>query len=329
MMSIIDFTVLIQEGMKMKKLSREAFEEIRFWVYRNARQIELAIWEFEFEGGGCDAVLSALGKYQNADGGFGNALEPDCWNPASSPYTTLNAISRLKTVGFTDVGHPIYQGIIRYLDSGEHRTDSGWLFNIPSNNGFARAPWWTYDAKANEHEHLGVTAGLVCFILQYVDNNAPLYNLAFAFAEKLLARFNEPGQKGDMGLGGYSQLLDVINQLGLAGRLDISRLSSELKRLVDDAIERDESKWGEYRVRPSQFIKSPDSPYYADNEGIVQAELDYLIDTRPVNGVWNISWHWHDNYAKYPEEFAISKNWWKADLVVDRIKFLRNFNRLE
>ncbi len=76
----------------MKKISKKAFEEIRLWIYRNSRQLDLAMWQYEFENGNKDNVLLALSYYQNVDGGFGNALEPDCWNPESTPYTTLNAI---------------------------------------------------------------------------------------------------------------------------------------------------------------------------------------------------------------------------------------------
>jgi len=109
----------------MKMLSINAFEEIRLWIYRNARRIELALWQYEFENGSVEAVLSALLNYQNADGGFGNAIEPDCWNPASSPYATLNAIGKLKNIDFTDTSHPIMRGIFKYLESGAYSNENG------------------------------------------------------------------------------------------------------------------------------------------------------------------------------------------------------------
>ena len=102
----------------MKRLSTDSIDEIRSWIYRNARPIELAIWQYEFENGSKEAVLSALSHYQNDDGGFGNALEPDNWDPNSSPYTTLNAISKLKNINFTDTNHPIMQGILKFLGTG-------------------------------------------------------------------------------------------------------------------------------------------------------------------------------------------------------------------
>lgn len=316
----------------MKKLSRKSFEEIRLWFHRNARQIELTLWQYEFENGSKEAVLSALSHYQNADGGFGNALEPDSWNPNSSPYTTLNAINKLKNIYFTDTSHPIMQGILKFLGSGNHCVENGWLFSIPSSNDYPRAPWWTYDLKANEYEHIGVTAGIVCFVLQFAERESVLYKRALTLTNKLLSKFKEPGNMGDMGLTGYCMLLEKIKQLGLTDQFDITFLSAAIKKHVDEAIVRDVSQWANYGVRPSQFILSPNSPFYTGNEDIVNKELDYLIETRPENGVWGITWHWHDNYEKYPKEFAISENWWKADLdigAIGKLKYLRRFDRLD
>jgi hypothetical protein len=206
----------------MKRLSKTAYDDIRLWVYRNARQIDLAVWQYEFEGGGREAVLSALSHYQNADGGFGNALEPDSWNPASSPYTTLNAAGILKNVNYTDIDNPIMQGMLRFFESGKHCVENGWLFNIPSNNDYPCAPWWNYDEKANEYEHIGVTAGIACFALRFAAAESGLYRRACAFASHLLAKFREQGNKGDMGLTGYCMLLDTIKSLGLTDQFDIS-----------------------------------------------------------------------------------------------------------
>lgn len=65
------------------------------------------------------------------------------------------------------------------------------------------------------------------------------------------------------------------------------------------------------------------------DEEITDCELDYIIDTRMNNGVWNISWSWLDNNEKYAKEFAITENWWKVDLAITTLLHLRNFNRIE
>ncbi|HML45270.1 MAG TPA: hypothetical protein PKE04_00805 [Clostridia bacterium] len=315
----------------MKKIDATSFEEIRKWIYRNARPLELALWQYEFENGGKEAVLSALSHYQNEDGGFGHALEPDNWNPNSSPAVTLNAIGKLSNIRFEDAGHPIIQGLIRYLESGAHFVGDGWVFTIPSNNDCPRAPWWSYDPKASAQAHIGVTLGLACFVLRFAKKESDLYRQAFALVLQALSKLKESDAAGDMGLNGYCALLETLDQLGLSDSFDMEFLYAAVKKLVDEAIVRDVSRWAHYVARPSQFITAPESPFYKGNEDIVQKELDYLVETRPENGVWGISWHWYGNTEKYPKEFAISENWWKADLdigAVGKLKFLRRFGRL-
>ena len=73
----------------MKLINKESYEEIRIFIYRNARPFELSLWKYFFENGSKEDVIEALTFYQNEDGGFGNALEADSLNPNSSPYTTL------------------------------------------------------------------------------------------------------------------------------------------------------------------------------------------------------------------------------------------------
>ena len=79
----------------MKEEEKEAFDNAyhraRRFVYKNARPLELAKWQYHFENGSREAVLETLACYQNTDGGFGYGLEPDYWNPHSSPSQTYEA----------------------------------------------------------------------------------------------------------------------------------------------------------------------------------------------------------------------------------------------
>lgn len=312
----------------MLKIDSKAFEEIRLWMYRNARPLELAIWQYEFENGNSEAVLSALAAYKNPDGGFGNALEPDNWNPNSSPYTTRYAINILKDINFTEINYEIMRGIFRFLESGVFCEENGWLFSIPSNDDYPHAPWWTYNAEANDYESIGVTAELSSFILKLAYEGSELYKRAFNFAQKQIARLEAPGNYGEMGIGGCCELAKMIRDLDMSDKFNMELLNKSLKKLVYDSIERDTSKWVYYGKRPSSYIISPDSEFYADNEEIMQKELDYLISTRPENGVWGITWSWFENNEKYAKEFAISENWWRGINAISNLKLLRNFGRL-
>lgn len=64
------------------------------FVLQNARPIDLAVYKYFFENGSNKTVIEELLKYQNQDGGFGNGLEADYWNPNSSPIATNDAICK-------------------------------------------------------------------------------------------------------------------------------------------------------------------------------------------------------------------------------------------
>lgn len=83
------------------------FEKSKGFVYRNARPLDLALWKYHFENGSADEVLKILSFYQNEDGGFAYALEPDNWNTKSNPVATWAATQRLYEIEFCDKEHPI------------------------------------------------------------------------------------------------------------------------------------------------------------------------------------------------------------------------------
>lgn len=43
------------------------YERARAFMYRHARPLELALWQFHFENGSADSALRALSFYQNED----------------------------------------------------------------------------------------------------------------------------------------------------------------------------------------------------------------------------------------------------------------------
>ena len=86
----------------MRMLSSDQFERAADYLRHEARPLERALFAHAFEGGGRTAVLAALVPYQNDDGGFGRALEPDMRAPASSVVATTMAFDILRRVGATE-----------------------------------------------------------------------------------------------------------------------------------------------------------------------------------------------------------------------------------
>ena len=80
----------------MTQLSQERFDQARRFIKSEARTVDRALFEFRFEGAPAAAVAESLSAYQNPDGGFGHALEPDVRNPASSALATSIGLQVLK-----------------------------------------------------------------------------------------------------------------------------------------------------------------------------------------------------------------------------------------
>lgn len=309
-------------------ISKNKYTEIKKWVYRNGRDIELNLWKYHFENGSKDDVISALSYYQNEDGGFGNALEPDNWNPNSTPYTTLYAIDILKEIEFVDLNHPIYKGILKYLYSEKDLAEYGWRFSVLSNEDFPHAPWWNFNEETNFTESIGISAGLSVFVLKYADSNSLLYQKVNGLVKNSIDYLMAGNNFGDMGISGYIELIQAMQEIGFH-EYDYTSLQLKLSELVKNSIEKDISKWIYYGVRPSNYIKSPQSTYYTENKDIADKEIEYLMETIPQNDVWGITWTWFDNMSKYSKEFAISENWWKANKAIEKLRFLKNFGCIE
>jgi len=309
----------------MKKLSKAAFFEINNWIYRNARPLDVALWQYYFDNGSKESILYILHCYQNDDGGFGNTIDPDSWNPSSTAYNAQIVIKMLRQIGFVDVTHPIYQGIFRYLENTEYKSEHGWFFTIPSNNDYPRGIWWTYNPETNAFQNIGTTASLCGFILRYGEQSSALYQTAREYTSMLIERLKTETEHGDMGVGGYCELHEDIESAGLTGDFNYSLLSEKVPLLVLEKIRNEKDN---FMANPLEFILSPQSKYYDENKHEVEHALDLIIESRPENGVWDIPWEWYNEYTA-SKNFAISENWWKAAKAIDNLIKLRNFGRLE
>jgi len=278
----------------MKKLSLDDYRKLRRLVYRGATPLIFAQWRCAFESGDPEDVLSVLACYQNEDGGFGHALEANCWNPNSSPYITGFAINIIDGLNytFTDRDHPVLRGILKYLDSGAYATEAGWLgmASIPTNNDYSHAPWFRYDPAAKPDA--ADLKNIVGFILKYGEKDGALYQKALNI-EKTLPK-DKP---------------------------------------VPDLSRYDPTKHIFWQPMPTDFVDSPDSPLYSEYKELVEAELDGIVDwlhtvqELPVPGVNGLGdfedLSWLDNrqiISCYPST---------CGFFIMQIELLKKFDRLE
>ncbi|CAA9326791.1 MAG: FIG01124587: hypothetical protein [uncultured Gemmatimonadaceae bacterium] len=108
------------------------------FVWLHARLIDRHRYHYHFERGGPGPVLAALRPYQNADGGFGHALEPDARGAESQPLPTYTALSILDEIG---AGRdPLVARAVGYL-AAVTAPDGGVPIALPGLRRDLQAPW--------------------------------------------------------------------------------------------------------------------------------------------------------------------------------------------
>jgi hypothetical protein len=119
-------------------MSTNILESAETFIWNNARLLDRHLFSFLFKGGAGQSVITALSTYQNNDGGFGNALEPDKRTPSSQPIDQEFALRILDDVGFDA---ELAENICDFLMS--ITTDEGGVpFVLPSVRDAPRAEWW-------------------------------------------------------------------------------------------------------------------------------------------------------------------------------------------
>src|SRR5512146_145776 len=101
-------------------LNPDALTHAREFLRKQGRPLEQARYCFHF---GCTPAVdarTALARYQNKDGGFGRALEPDFRLPASSATATAVGFAHMREIGVL-VGDRLAQTAVRWTQTAFDR----------------------------------------------------------------------------------------------------------------------------------------------------------------------------------------------------------------
>lgn len=299
------------------------FDKARSFVYRTARPLDIERWKYLFEDGSQENVLHILQEYQNEDGGFGHGLELDCWNPKSSPIQTWTATEIIREVHLEDRTHPVIQGILRYLFSGDHFDGHIWANTIASNNEYPHASWWNYDS--NEASSYNPTASLIGFILYYAEKDSSEYAFAVRLLKEAYAYLKTEVPMESMHTTAcFVDLYETCCRCSVM-EIDQEEFKNLLNKQISYVLTKDTSIWfTDYVCKPSQFIKHPNSEFYAAHAELCAFERDFISQTQLETGSWEITWEWDS----FPEEWHIAKNWWKADMIIRNVCFYKAFERV-
>lgn len=302
----------------------EIFCKARSFMYRNARPLDLARFQYHFEGGSAENVLHVLSFYQNKDGGFGHAIEADCWNPNSIPLHSNGAGSIIAEIGWTDAQHPVIAKLVDWYASGVHFNGKSWAVTVESNNHYPHAPWWHTESVSTCHTDYNGTAQIAGFLIRYAPRGSEAFQLGVRVAGEAIAALDPQTLLDSHTCACYQRMAELIEQAGAQALFPFDELQDELRRSIHRLIETDTQKWSGYVCRPSRFISGRLSEYYADNREIADYECEFLAATQLEDGSWPVTWSW----SAYPEEWAVAKNWWKGQILLENLLYLKGFDRL-
>lgn len=220
-------------------------------------------------------VLTALRAYQNPDGGFGHALEPDVRDPASQPTAALHALEVLAEVGALD-DPMVAEGATWAARTA--RPDGALPFVLPSAARSPHAPWMAPDQDGSF-----ITFG-VAALLSHGESDEPWLEDATSWC---WSRVERPGD-----LGGYwvKFALDFLDQVP-----DEARASAAIEKLrpkigIDGTIAVPGGTADE-RLTPLTLSPRPGRrSRVLFSEKQIEADLDQLEQGQLEDGGWMFDW---------------------------------------
>lgn len=257
---------------------KQRFQQAQDFIWRNARQIERFLFSYLFDHGSQEQVLTALRAYQNEDGGFGNALEPDKRCPSSQPQDIEFALHILDMI---DAMHdPMVAHACDYLVTIT-TPEGGVPFALPTLNVYPHAPWWT--TEDNPPASLNPTAAITGLLLKHGVRH-PWIETASAFCWRQIAETD---------IDAFHMLMPAITFLEYVP--DRERAERELQRIAarisqPDIIALDPDAEG-YIQKPLDWAPMPQSycrRLFTDD--IIQTHLAALARHQQSDGGWTISW---------------------------------------
>lgn len=285
------------------------------FILENARPVDLAVYKYFFENKPKEHVIRELSKYQNSDGGFGHGLEPDYWNPHSSPIATNDAIITLYRIGALNRDLNIISGIVHYLNSYDsfNIDKKRWLFAIDSNKNYPHAIWWEKenDGISGFNPTMSLAAFSFCYCGQTKLNEEIL-------KEGILYLEKHEEISGDA-LKCYLLAYELLQDNHITDLIDLNHLKTLLSKRIYHAICKNTQKYGvEYVPMPSDFFCGIYSDFITSElQELVDAEKEILGNMQKEDGGFDISWKWGTDYS----EFEQARSWWRPRLTLDFLLF--------
>lgn len=280
------------------------FENAANFIWKYGRLLERRIFEYFFLGGSEENVLTALKAYQNNDGGFGNAIEPDLRTPDSQPLFMEFALRILYDCNIKDI--ELSQKACDYVSKHADLAKGIPTINTSSEN-FPRAGHWNHPLSTEpSFDRLTGLVGLlkwqgiedtwldtateVC--LDYISTKK------YDDAHTILTSFC---------------LLESLPQSEYINGL-YKKLSNEL---VTARFLRMDARSQNYGLSPLEFAPSPESYCRSIfSEDTIIQHLEFMKSQQEADGGWKISWEPPSETAKFE---------WRAYVTLNNLMILKSY----
>ncbi len=294
----------------MQKLDSRRIDDAQRFVWLSGRLLDRLRFACLFRGGGRERVLAALRPYQNSDGGFGEALEPDFRGPVSQPVTTHGGLQILDEIDAFD--DPIVPRACEYL-MRISTAEGGVPMLLPDVPRFPHAPWWEPSAGVPKASLLP-TAGIAGFLHKHSVEH-PWLAGATSFcwdAIEMLGR--APASLGLPYLMRYALVfLDHVPDRARArdAAAKLGRHAIDVGAVALDPRASEEVHF------PLDFAPEPETlarRWFDDR--LIETHLDALIEAQQEDGGWPINW---------PVWTPITGLEWRAWQTIQRLKTLKAY----
>jgi hypothetical protein len=269
----------------------------------HGRLIDRLRFDALFAGGPRERVLDVLRCYQNTDGGFGHALEPDLRGAGSQPVPVEVAFSTLDELDAFD--SPMVPAACDYL-SGITTADGGVPFVLPSVRDTAHAPWWETDVTPPGN--LTPTASIAALLHKHHITH-PWLTPATDFCWSRIATITETTPYEARA---FLTFLEHVPDRDRA-ETEFARLRGAILATVTfDTGEQEELHY------PLDFAPQPTTlPLFTQD--VLDTHLDALTAAQSEEGGW------HPNWLIWT---PITQHEWSGYITVQRLKTLRAYGRL-
>lgn len=289
--------------------------KVRDYLEESARPMDLALYDFHFNVEKSYIVLSELTKYQNEDGGFGNAIEPDLRMPNSSALGTSVAFQYLSEIGVNSKEQVVQKGI-EYFTQTYNSELVGWEIIRPESNDHPHAPWWDYERSLKNFDWGNPSAEILGYLLKYrnlVNDGSLIKNVT----DKALERLREIDEPE------FHEILDYLRLYENSDSVLQTKLFDLLANLIKKVVSINPTKWSAYSATPLTFVKSPESPFATlFNKAILHKNIEHIVKGLVNDTHWEPNWDWAGEYS---EIWLQAKQEWSGKVTVDNMVLLKNF----